>query len=128
MSTNVLSPMPRMDLSDAVGDAEAAIRFYDLAVVTHSEAVDRLTALEQARAAEKIAALVRVCATTHPATGKNYSASQAEDLLQLDPAYAEYRRRVVEATSAAREAEDEKTSARLVAQLRIAAVRGTVTP
>ncbi len=114
-------------LSDAAAPAEVAIRFYDLAVVTHSEAVDRLTALEQARASEKLAALVRVCATTHPATGKNYSASQAEDLLQLDPGYADYRRRVVEAASAAREAEDEKLSARLVAQLRIALVRA-VTP
>ncbi len=115
-------------LSDVTGDAEDAIRHYDLTVAIHSECVDCLTGLEQQRAAEKIAALVRVCATTHPATGKNYSASQAEDLLQLDPAYADYRRRVMEATAAVREAEYAITSSGLTAQLRIAVALRAVTP
>ncbi len=127
MSTNVLSPMPST-LSETAAPAEVAIRFYDLAVVTHSECVDRLVALQQIRAAEKMAALVRICQHAHPATGKNYSASQAEDVLQLDPDYAAYKRRVAEAEAAAREAEYAITSSWLTAQLQIALVRGTVTP
>lgn len=99
--------------------AEKAIRNFELAKVTHSEAVDRLVMLQSERPGQKITALAALCAQTHPVSGKPYSVSQAEDVLQLDPAYAAYKARVADAEAGVREAEDEKVAARLVAELRV---------
>ena len=99
--------------------AEMAIYNFNLARVTHSEAVDRLAALQQERPARKMEALVTLVGTLNPVTQKNFTVSQAEDVLQLVPAYAEYKARVAVAESEVREAEDEKEAARLTALLRV---------
>lgn len=103
--------------------AEAAIRDYDRASETVSECADVLLSLQQERARRKTEALVRLCAEPHPVTGKTYTPSQAEDVLQLDPEYAAYKNRVAEAEAALREALDVQTSALRVVDLRIAQVK-----
>lgn len=110
-------------LEEYLDTAELSISNYDAASATHSEAMDALTALLKERPTQKMAALVRLCAQTHPITQKNYSVSQAEDVLCLDAGYSAYKARVAEAEAAAREAEDAKVSCRLLAEARTHAVR-----
>src|SRR5436190_23824618 len=99
-----------MPIEDIVHDAEQAIASFDAASATHSEAVDALVKLQQERPAQKMFALGLLCSETHPVSGKPYSVSQAEDVLQLVPSYSEYKARVAEAEAAVREAEDGKVS------------------
>lgn len=99
--------------------AEKALQLFNVARVAHSEAIERLTVLQWERPQQKTAALVRLCATTHPVTGKTYSVSQAEDVLALDEKYSEYRIKVTTAELEVREAEDEKNALWLGALLRI---------
>lgn len=108
-----MQPMTDLD------PAELAMHLYAAARIAHSEAIEQLTGLQRERPRQKLAALVRICATTHPATGKNYSASQADDLLQLDPEYAEYKARVSEAEAEVREAAGDEYAAYLGAVLRV---------
>jgi len=54
---------------------------------------------------------------------KKYSPSQAEDVLQLDPAYTAYKSRVSAAEAAVREAEDARQSALWLVELRIATLK-----
>ena len=106
--------------------AEHALRLYGAARIAHSEAVERLTNLQRERPTQKLAALVRLCGQDHPATGKKYSASQADDLLQLDWEYAAYKANVAAAEAEVQEAADDKTAAYLGALLRVNAVGGQV--
>jgi hypothetical protein len=108
--------------TDETQAADLAIAHFNLARVTHREAVDRLAELQQQRAARKMEALVTLVGTMNPATQKNFTVSQAEDVLQLVPEYATYKARVAVAESEAREAEDEKEAARLTALARANAI------
>ena len=101
-------------------DVEQAIRDFDRASETVSECVARLVTLQGERPRQKTDALVRLCSTSHPVTGKAYSPSQAEDVLQLDPAYAAFKARTAALEAAVREAGDARESARMIVDLRIA--------
>jgi hypothetical protein len=107
-------------LEDVAGEAEVCINHFEAACDARNECADALAAVERERPAQKSAALVRMCAQENPANGKPYSLTAAEDLLQLDPEYAAYRLRVVEAQAALREADDLCEVAKLTAELRIA--------
>ncbi|HEV8176778.1 MAG TPA: hypothetical protein VGP44_03715 [Gemmatimonadales bacterium] len=110
--------------SEKESGAERAMMLYGAARVAHSDAIDRLTALQRQRPQQKTAALVRLCATAHPVTGKNYSVSQAEDVLQLDAEYQAYKELVAEAEQDVRTAEGDERAAYLVALLRVNEVGG----
>lgn len=101
-------------------DVEQAIREFDAACETVSECVALLVALQQERPRQKTEALLRLCDTDHPVTGKKYSPSQAEDVLQLDEEYAVFKSRTAALESAVREAQDVRQSALMVVELRIA--------
>ena len=101
-------------------DVEQAIREFDAACETVSECVARLVTLQGERPRQKTNALVRLCTQPHPVTGKAYSVSQAEDVLQLDEAYAAFKARTAALEAAVREAGDARESARMVVDLRIA--------
>lgn len=111
---------------DDVEQADNALRIFGAARVAHSDAADRLTIRQRQRAQQKTAALVRLCATTHPVTGKWYSVSQAEDVLQLDLEYANYKAAVTEAETEVRDAYDDKVAAYLNALAKASACGGRV--
>lgn len=101
-------------------DVEQAIREFDAACGTVTECVARLLSLQTERPRQKTEALVRLCQQPHPVTGKTYSPSQAEDVLQLDAEYAIYKARVASLESALQEAWDGRESAKMLVELRIA--------
>jgi predicted component of type VI protein secretion system len=109
------------DYQRAYEDATAAIRAFDEASRIVRQWVDHLSVLQRQRPRQKTEALTRLCAQPHPANpAKVYSITQAEDVLQLDPDYADYKARVAYAENALRETQDAQTSARMVAELAIA--------
>lgn len=110
-------------LEAAAEVASTAIGAFRDAAMAHAECVDRLATLQRERPQQKLDALTRLCGQINPASQKNYTITQADDLLQLDPEYAAYRLRVTEAEAAAREAEDEKLAARLEAELQTVLVK-----
>lgn len=118
-----------LTLPVAVKNAEQALLDFRLAAEEQGHAVEDLRVIQAERPRQKLEALTRLCQQPHPANGKIFSVTQAEDVLQIDPAYAEYRAKVTKAEDAAREAEDEKLATWLEAQLRVTLVKtlaGTV--
>lgn len=113
-------------IEDAAGQAAQAIGAFRNAAEVHAERVERLAALQRERPRQKLDALTRLVAETHPASGKFYSLTQADDLLQIDPAYYAYKTSVAHAEAAAREAEDEKLAAKLEAELQIVLAQAVV--
>ena len=114
-----------------IGPTERLAETASQAIANHTTAgqtLIRLSAeLDRAlgkRAQHKITAILRLSAQDHPATpGKKYSVSQADDFARLDPDYARYKQLVSDLSLAKMQAEIEVTTARMLAELAIAAFR-----
>jgi hypothetical protein len=100
-------------------DVEAAIEGVTVAAIAREAASKALVDLQSQRPLKKLAALQRVVTTQHPATvGKNFSLSQAEDLLQIDNEYAAYKTEVARAEMAVKYTEATYDTAKLLAEFR----------
>ncbi len=110
----------QVDLEHLAADAQGAINAFRDAAERHADALEALSRLQARRPARKMAALVRLCQTEHPANGKVMSVTQADDMLALDEEYAAYKSDVAVAELQARRTEDAKDTAWLQGQLAIA--------
>jgi hypothetical protein len=101
-------------LDDVRQSSENAVEANKKVEAAFEELEDCRAALAKAmqeRPAQKLAALAHLCSTEHPVSGKLYTISQAEDVLQLDAAYSVYKQRVSEMEAAVRSAEHQYQSA-----------------
>ncbi len=105
--------------TDLAATAEHAIHRFREAGDDVSACTDILVKLQQERAQRKTDALIRLCQQDHPVSGKKYSPSQAEDVLQLDPEYGLYKGEVASAEARLREAVDAREATLLIAKLRL---------
>ncbi len=81
-----------MNSTDAAQCARLAIETYEATSREVRRVTDALADLELRRAEAKMAAVQRLIAEPHPATGKPMSVSAAEEYVLLDPAYQRYAR------------------------------------
>jgi hypothetical protein len=102
-------------------DAEEAITAHRDALSTRNECADKVVEISRERAELKLAAVTALMQQDFPATpGKKFTYTQACDTLQIDPAYADHKRRLEEAEAALREADAEVEHWAFTAELRIA--------
>lgn len=99
------------DVQQSSANAVEANKKADAAFENLEDCRAALAKAMQERTEQKLAALQHLCTTQHPVSGKVYTISQAEDVLQLDADYFAYKQRVGEMEAAVRAAEHQYQSA-----------------
>jgi hypothetical protein len=107
-------------LSDA---ADRAISAHTVAGKEYAALCGEELTLEADRAEQKLAAILRIMATTNDLTGNPHSASSAEKIVELDSEYRAYLQRQSNTVVMKNVAFTAAQSARLMAELSIARFR-----
>lgn len=116
--------MKTKTLQDLSADAEQAINEHARLAAQIIASTSEHSEAERERALQKIGAVARLTGSDNPATpGKPFTASQAENYAQLDPAYAQYKERCASLSLVRLTDELAVQTAKLRAELAIALVR-----
>lgn len=99
--------------------ARSAIAAVNAAGERLAQAIRTIQELEDARPAEKPAAIRRIMQTTNEETQKAHSASSAEKVVETDAEYAAYRRRQADAEVEKHRAFASYETAKLTARLEL---------